>query len=237
MVPRDLYSVRERTEKWRAGVRRDTPFDLLVPLRHSKKLEQHYRQLPARHFTRHWAGFATAAETFHPDGSTLPQPCYRYIQRTGERPAEYHFKGFACTGQRPEVPALTSAYPDRWHIEEFFRFDQDLGWKRAGTLNLNIRLGQMTLALVAQTLIYQLRQRLGPPYRQWDSPHFARDFFTGLEGDLRVQNDTILVTYYNAPDAAQWKHRFENLPKQLEQEQIDPRIPWLYNFKLDFRFK
>ena len=95
----------------------------------------------------------------------------------------------------------------------------------------------MTLALLAQTLIHQLRQRLGEPYKQWDSPHFARDLFTGLEGDLRVEGDTIVVTYYNAQDAAQWKRHFENLPKQLEQEKIDPRIPWLYNFKLDFRFK
>jgi hypothetical protein len=218
-------------------VRQASHFDLLVPLRHTKKLERHYRALPSERFTRHWAGFATATETFRPDGSRLSTPCYRYIQRTGERPEEYHFKGFACTGQRPEVAALTTDFPDRWHIEEFFRFDQELGWKRAGTLNLNIRLGQMTLALLAQTLIHQLRQRLGSPYQQWDSPHLARDFFTGLEGDLRVEHDTILVTYYNAPDAAQWKHLFENLPKQLEQEKVDPRIPWLYNFKLDFRFK
>lgn len=218
-------------------VRQDTPFDLLVPLRHCKKLQEHYRQIRPELFTRHWAGFATTTETFHPEGSRLSEPCYRYIQRTGERAAQYHFKGFVCTGLRAEVPALTLDFPDRWHIEEFFRFDQDLGWKRAGTLNLNIRLGQMTLALFAQTLIHQLRQRLGEPYCQWDSPHFGRDFFAGLEGDLRVEGDTIVVTYYNAQGADQWKHHFQNLPKQLEREKVDPRIPWLYNFKLDFRFK
>jgi len=27
------------------------------------------------------------------------------------------------------------------------------------------------------------------------------------------------------------------LPQILEREKIDPRIPWLYNFKLDFRFR
>jgi hypothetical protein len=218
-------------------VRQDTPFDLLVPLRYSKNLQRHYQNMAPSNFTRHWAGFATATETFRPEGSTLSEPCYRYVQRTGERSGQYHFKGFACTSPRPEVGALTGAFPDRWHIEEFFRFDQDLGWKRAGTLNLHIRLGQMTLALVAQALIHQLRQRLGTPYSQWDSPHFARDLFTGLEGDLRVEQDTILVTYYNAPNAQQWKHHFENLPQQLEKEKVDPRIPWLYNFKLDFRFK
>ncbi len=218
-------------------VRRDTPFDLLVPLRSTQNLHQHYRKIAPERFVRRWAGFATTTETFKPVGSTLSQPCYRYVQRTGEDPDNYHFKGFACTAQRAEVPALTSDFPDRWHIEEFFRFDQDLGWKRAGTLNLHIRLGQMSLALVAQALIHQLRQRLGQPCQQWDSPHFARDFFAGLEGDLRVEGDTILVTYYNAPNAASWKRHFENLPKQLEKEKVNPQIPWLYNFKLDFRFK
>ena len=217
--------------------RQQTPFDLLVPLRYSKNLQQHYQSLAPEAFTRHWAGFATATETFLPEGTTCSAPCYRYIQRTGERPQDYHFKGFACTALRPEVPTLTRDFPDRWHIEEFFRFDQDLGWKRAGTLNLNVRLGQMSLALVAQTLIHQLRQRLPEPYRRWDSPHFARDWFSGLEGDIRVEQDTIVVTYYNAPDAHLWKHHFENLPQQLEHEKVDARIPWLYNFKLDFRFK
>jgi len=81
------------------------------------------------------------------------------------------------------VPTLTAEFPKRWHIEEFFRFESGPGWKRAGTLNLHIRLGQMTMALVAQGLIHQLRQRLGAPFNQWDALHFARDFFSGMEGD------------------------------------------------------
>ncbi len=218
-------------------VRQHTPFDLLVPIRHTAALQRHYRALPPEAFVRHWAGFAIATETFLPRRTTLSQPCYRLIQRTGERPQDYHFKGFCCTAERPEVPALTADFPDRWHIEEFFRFDQDLGWKRAGTLNLHIRLGQRTLALVAQALIHQLRLRLGAPYNQWDAVHFARDLFGGLEGDLRVHHDTVLVTYYNAPGAQKWKQHFENLPQRLQQEGVDPRVPWLYNFKLDFRFK
>ena len=218
-------------------VRQHTPFDLLVPLRHTVALQKHYRALPQEAFVRHWAGFAIATETFQPRRTALAVPCYRYIQRTGERPEDYHFKGFICTQARSEVSALTAAFPERWHIEEFFRFDQHLGWKRAGTLNLHIRLGQMTLALLAQGLIHQLRQRLGAPFNQWDAVHFARDLFSGLEGDLRVHQDTVLVTYYNAPQAHQWKQHFENLPQRLQKEGVDPRVPWLYNFKLDFRFK
>jgi len=218
-------------------VRQNTPFDLLVPLRQTVELQRYYRALPESAFTRHWAGFATASEMFTPRRTTLSEPCCRYVQRTGERPEEYHFKGFCCTRPRPEVPTLTADFPERWRIEEFFRFEQDLGWKRAGTLNLHIRAGQMSLALVTQTLIYQLRKRLGAPFDQWDSLHLAKHLFSGLEGDLRVVHDTVLVTYYNAPEADKWKQHFENLPQRLEKEGVDPRLPWLYNFKLDFRFK
>jgi len=45
------------------------------------------------------------------------------------------------------------------------------------------------------------------------------------------------VTYYNAPNAEQYRRQFENMPARLAREAIDPRIPWLYDFKLDFRFK
>jgi hypothetical protein len=218
-------------------VRSQTMFDLLVPLRQTKSLRQHYRALPQECFDRKWAGYAIATESFYPRRTTCKDPCYRYIQRSGEKAQEYHFKAFGCTGQRPEVPALTVEFPDRWHIEEFFRFDQHLGWNRAGTLNLHIRLGQMTMALVAQAVIHQLRQRLGSPFDQWDSTHLAKDLFSGLEGDLRVQGDTILVTYYNAPQAKDWKTHFENLPQRLQKDGVDPRVPWLYNFKVDFRFK
>jgi len=67
--------------------------------------------------------------------------------------------------------------------------------------------------------------------------HFAQELFARLDGDLRVHKDTIIVTYYNAPTVESLKYHYENLPKKLEKESVDPRIPWLYNFKLDFRFQ
>jgi hypothetical protein len=218
-------------------IRAQTRFDLLVPLRQTKTLTHYGQALPSKDFVHYWPGFAIATEPVHFRRSVSDQPYYQYLQRTGERPQEYHFKPFGSTALRSEVAALTRDFPSRWHIEEFYRFDQDLGWKRAGTLNLHIRLGQMTMALVAQALIHQLRQRLGAPFDQWDSPHLAKDLLGGLEGDVRVHQDTILVTYYNAPKAEAWKRHFENLPQQLQQEGVDPRVPWLYNFKIDFRFK
>jgi len=115
--------------------------------------------------------------------------------------------------------------------------NQSLGWKRAGTTNLNIRYGQMTMALVAQAVIHQLRDRLGDPVSGWDADHLAKDIFRGLDGDVRVNDDTIIVTYYNAPNESRLREHYENLPDKLSQENIDPHLPWLYNFKLDFRFR
>ena len=206
-------------------VRQSTPYDILVPVRQTPALQLHYTSLPQAAFVPHWAGFAIATEPFLPRRSTLDQPCTRYIQRAGESPQAYHFKGFCCSRPRSEVLTLTSDFPKRWHIEEFFRFDQNLGWNRAGTMNLHIRSGQMTFALIAQTVIYQLRKRLGDPFAKWDAAHLAKDLFTGLEGDVRVCQDTVLVTYYNAPMANQWKEHFENLPQRLEDQGVDPRVP------------
>jgi len=132
---------------------------------------------------------------------------------------------------------LTKDYPQRWRVEEFFKFNQALGWHRAGTLNLNIRYGHLTMVLVAQAAIHQLRQRLGLPFVQWDALHLARNLFEGLDGDVRVRNRTILVTLYNPPNASLLREHYEGLPEKLAREGVNPEIPWLYNFKLDFRFR
>ena len=219
-----------------ADVQRRRDFDLLVPLPSQPAFRAQYRAIPAEQFHRRWAGFATAKVPYtmkHGRGESY----WQFVERSGERPQDWQFRGFVCTRDRDEVGALTEDYPCRWHLEEFFNFNQALGWKRAGTMNVNIRYGQMTMALIAQAAIHQLRTRLGEPYSHWDANHLARDLFFALEGDVRVQEDTILVTYYNAPNANQLRRHYEDLPDKLQQDNISPNIPWLYGYKLDFRFR
>jgi hypothetical protein len=48
----------------------------------------------------------------------------------------------------------------------------------------------------------------------------ARDFFRELEGDIRVKHDTIVVTYYNAPNPEFMKSHYENLPDKLAAEGV-----------------
>ena len=210
-------------------------FDLLAPMTATRYQTARWRALPEELFKRQWAGYATAKQPYVFSAEELEG--FELIQRSGERPEEYQFKGYFSNADRSETETLTLEFPKRWHIEEFFKFNQDLGWQRAGTLNLNIRYGQMTMALLAQTVIHQFRQRIGSPFESWDAAHLGKNLFAGLDGDIRVHDDTIVVTYYNAPNVEVLRAHYQDLPSKLEADKIDPHIPWLYNFKLDFRFK
>ena len=214
----------------------ETPFDLLVPMVLRKRTQEQMRNMPSESFTSRWAGYATTKQPYQMKRAQTG-PHWQYIQRSGERPEEYHFKAFLATRDRDEVDDLSINFPKRWHVEEFFNAHQALGWDRGGTLNLNIRHAQMSMSLVAQAALHQLRERLGEPYASWDAKHFARAILTGMDGDIRVWDDTIIVTFYNAPNAEKLRRHYENLPARLQEERVDPHIPWLYNYKLDFRFK
>jgi hypothetical protein len=137
----------------------NTPFDLIVPLPHRKSDQRRWEQMAPEAFTRQWAGYATAVQPYVPLGSQAG-PYHELVQRLGERPDGWQFHAFLSTTDRDPVKTLTGEYPKRWHIEEFFNFNQSLGWRRAGTMNVNVRYGQMTMALLAQTVIHQFRRRL-----------------------------------------------------------------------------
>jgi hypothetical protein len=211
-------------------------FDLIVPMSNTRYVRRQLTSIPPEAFTRRWVGFATAKQTYQMkrgEGRTF----YQYIQRSSEQEKDWQYKAFLSTSDRDEVDTLTLDFPKRWHVEEFFNANQALGWNRAGTQNLNIRYGHMTLALIAQAAIHQLRQRVGEPICSWDANHLAKDLFQGLDGDVRVTQDTIIVTYYNAPNKELLENHYQQLPDKLAAEHIDPRVPWLCNFKLDFRFR
>lgn len=214
----------------------DSRFDMLLPMRKGKNETERLTNVPSEAFACRWAGYATAKQPYQMRNCESG-PHWQFIQRSGERPEEYLFKAFLSTRDRDEVDDLTLHFPKRWHVEEFFNTDQALGWQNGGTLNVNIRYAQMSMALIAQAALHQFRERLGEPYASWDAKHLSRAVLHGIDGDIRVWDDTIVVTLYNAPNVEQLRRHYEDLPAQLRREKVDPRIPWLYNYKLDFRFK
>jgi hypothetical protein len=93
------------------------------------------------------------------------------------------------------------------------------------------------MARLAQALLYPRRARLGAPASTWEASHLAHDGFLGLDGDGRVAHHTIIVTSYNAPTVAHLRPHDAHLPEKLHAAQVDPRLPWLDDFALDFRFR
>jgi len=207
-------------------------YDILTPVRKTKKLEQIVRSLSYQPL---WAGYAVA-ETKYAIHNQQDQSYRMIVQRKGGTKDSYDYDAFITTSAKSAEELLSINYPERWSIEEFFRFENKMGLNRMGTHNLNIRYGKLALSMMAQASIYQFRSNLKGEYRKWNAEHLANEIFGWLEGDIRVVKDTILVTIYNAPDFLK-KEKYINLPEQLQQENIDPRIPWLYDLKLDFRFK
>ncbi len=70
----------------------------------------------------------------------------------------------------------------------------------------------------------------------------GRFFLQGMvrpvaEGILWVEDDTVIVTYYRDHEKLGLKQHYQNLPQKLQSQGINPKIPWLFDFKLDFRFK
>jgi hypothetical protein len=210
-------------------------YDILMPMSNTKKVTKRFEQLA---YERKWAGYALANTSYKLEG--MKQPINLIVQRSGEVESEFNYKAFGSTCFPPDaniVKMVTEDYPERWTIEEFFNFEAAMGWNRASTMNLNIRYGKMSLALIVQAVTYQFRQKLPKPYKSWTAEHLADTIFYGIDGDLRIKNDTIIVTMYNVPEHLELRKYYEHLPEKLEAEGIDPRIPWLYNFKIDFRFK
>ncbi len=219
------------TKELFSSVNKNDCFDMLVPMINTNRVTNIIKTLTYKPL---WAGFAIAETSFSFQGDYNK---YRLIvQRTGELQDNYNYMPFLTTSSRCAKTLICESYDDRWSVEEFFRFENEMGLNRASTQNLNIRYGYLALSMIAQAANYQLRNKLTEDYRKWNAGHLAKEVLAWSDGDIRVENDTIVATLYGTPKHIK-QNDYVNLPNILEREGINPKIPWLYNFKLDFRFK
>lgn len=211
---------------------RHPTLDMLIPAPNIQSVTKHFNQIEYRSL---WAGYAIGETSFNYKSSPLK---YRLlVQREGEQPEKYRYKAFISTSREKAQTLLTQVFDKRWSIEEFFNFEGDMGWNRASTFNLNIRYGKQSLALLAQAATHQLKSRLPQPYSQWSAASMAEKVLTNMEGDIRVKDDKIIITYYKDHEPLGLKNIYANLDQQLENQGASPKIPWLFDYKLHFVFK
>jgi len=217
------------TNKLFETVSNNPGLDLLTPALNSQRIKGILQTLE---YTKLRAGFAIAETDFSFIGQKIK---HRLIaERFGEK--DYRYSAFLTTSSTDAQTLLCENYDERWSVEEFFRFENDMGLNRASTMNLNIRYANLSMAMLAQAATYELRKNLTSDYRKWNARHLANEVLAWNDGDVKVKDDTIIVTFYGSSDYLK-KDEFINLPAKLIQNNIDPHIPWLYNYKLDFRFK
>ena len=124
---------------------------------------------------------------------------------------------FLATVDRDEVQDLTVHYPQRWHIEEFFKFNQALvGIGLYPQPQHPLRTNDHGVS--GPSGYSPDASKTGPTFFSMGCLSPSQRTFRALEGDVRVKDDTIQVTYYNAPHRDRLRQQYENLPDKLQQE-------------------
>lgn len=205
-------------------------YEILMPAPEIKKIKELYE---IQNYERKWAGYAIAETKYNFNESDIELRLI--IQREGE--AAYKYKGFLTNSSKDATYLLSDSYPKRWTVENFFNFEASHGWDRASTHNLNIKYGKQTIALIAQAATYQLKKKLPGEYNKWTAKTLAEKILTDIDGDVRVAQNKIIVTYYGDHKKLNLKDNYSNISKQLTKEGVNPRIPWLLDYELEFRFK
>lgn len=205
-------------------------YQILMPAPESKKVIAMYE---LQQYSRKWAGYAIAETKYVFNESNIELRLI--IQREGEQ--EYKYKGFLTNSTKDATHLLSDNFPKRWTVESFFNFEASHGWDRASTLHLNIKYGKQTLALIAQAATHQLKIKLPGEYSKWTAKSLADNVLTNLDGDIRIKNNKIVVTYYGNHKKLNLKEKYSEISTQLQNEGISPKIPWLMDYQLEFRFK
>lgn len=205
--------------------------DILMPAPNLKGITE---RITALEYRQMWPGYSVAETPFSFQNSD--RNLRLIAQKDGPAGMET-YKAFLTTSDKDAGDLLSKVFSRRWTIEEFFNREGDMAWNRASTFNLNIRYGRQSLALLAQAAIYRLRKNLPQSNSRWNAAMLSEKALTNMEGDIRVKDDTIIITYYKDQEILGLRDKYHNISRQLENEHISPKIPWLYDFKLDFRFK
>jgi hypothetical protein len=206
--------------------------DILMPAPDLKGIRELITGLDYREL---WPGYSVAETGFSFHNSD--QRLRLIAQKESVADKQDVYKPFLTTSDRDPGELLSKVFSKRWSIEEFFNSEGNMGWDRASTFNLNIRYGRQSLALLAQAAAFRLRKNLPEPQSRWTAAMLSEKVFTNMEGDIRVRDDKIIITYYKDHEVLGLRDKYHNISQQLENENISPKIPWLYDYKLEFRFK
>ena len=85
-------------------------------------------------------------------------------------------------------------------------------------------------------MLDNFRHDLGPEYSYKTPELIHRELVDGVQGRVQLRGEVITVNIYGFKHDRAAASIFTNLNAKLESTNVDPRVPWLGNRKLEFKF-
>lgn len=135
---------------------------------------------------------------------------------------------------------LIERYARRWRIENWFAGPGS--YTHLGALTspkADISDATKAFKVLVDDLMTLLKHDVGKEYMDMDSKRFFREVLGEgrLQAHVKLEADTVVVTFEKFNTQYLIEPLFENLNKKLEAIGVDPRVPWLNNHKIEIRFK
>jgi len=202
---------------------------VLTPVKGSKKRTAEFNAVPLENYDKTiWGNIAT----LHTTMTNFDGPLRLLLKK--RRDGKY----FALI--TPELDMATDtampAYTKRWRIENFFAENGFLGIDRLPSLNLNAIQASLSLRLLAFQALDNFRNDLGAAYRTKTPRLIHREFIDGVQGRVQLHRDIIEVSVYGFEHQRAAAKTLSDHEAKLQAKGIDPRIPWLGNRRLRFKF-
>jgi hypothetical protein len=202
---------------------------VLVPAKRSPKRLEEFAAVPLEQYDQTVLGNIATLYTTMKD---FNGPLRMFLKK---QPDDKYFALITPAVEMTADLALPT-YTKRWRIESFFDENHFLGVDQLPSLNLNAIQTMLSLRLLAFQVLDNFRHDLGPEHCHKTPELIHRDFVDGVQGRVQLHDDVIIVSVYGFEHQSAVAAIFSNLDAKLIAANVDPRIPWLGNCRLQFKF-
>jgi hypothetical protein len=232
VLGRDFFMVADK--EWYCGqliqeLHKQCGVAVLTPVKSSAKRREQFEAVPLDKYDQSvWGNIATLYTTM----TNFDGPLRLLLKR--QRDGKY----FALITPATQMTAETAmpVYTKRWRIENFFAENAFLGMDHLPSMNLNAIQTILSLRLFAYNVMDNFRHDLGDRYRNNTPELIHREFIDGVQGRIQLRTDVIEVSVYGFQHQAAVESILTNVDEKLKHANVDPRIPWLGNRRLRFKF-
>jgi hypothetical protein len=206
---------------------------VLLPMRNSTKRLKEMESIDASQFRRRFEGRRLAdVFTYLKD---YPDPL-RFLVLKVREGGETKYVGFITNEVNATARALLKIYRKRWRIENLFSECDFLGFNLLVSTNLNAITANLALKLMAFNLMSAFRNDLGGEFLAMTPDLIHRHFLRNVQGKVKLHGDYIRVHVFGFEHQDAVRPLLDNLQAKLFKNGIDPRIPWLNNHRICFKF-